>query len=104
MPQNSADSVLFGVWKKRFRDAMVAKCRSCIYRNQQIQKLKDIFSLAAGKQFVSPSIGQSLTGLAGLRAGKTNARETEPIHPVSNETAHATLVRLLSAVETMILV
>jgi integrase len=50
-----------------------------------------MFRWAAGEGSVPPAVPQALAMVAGLRAGKTEARETKPVTPVDDVVVEATL-------------
>ncbi len=76
---------------KAVRAAMLAKgwCRSLI--NQRIGRVRRIFKWAAGEELVPFAVYHALTAVTGLQAGRTSARESEPIGPVDDATTEATL-------------
>jgi integrase len=63
-------------------------CRGRI--NKDIDRIKRVFKWAVAKKLVPPGVHQQLAALEGLRAGRTAAKESEPVHPV--EVAHVEAV------------
>lgn len=75
-------------------------CRS--YANHQTQRIKAIFQWAVAQEIVPPAVYQSLQAVAGLRAGKSNAREAEPVKPASDRTIEIVLPYLPAPVAAMV--
>jgi len=75
-------------------------CRNQI--NQRIGKIKRFFRWAVSEQLIPPSVMQSLSCVSGLRAGRTEARETEPVGPVDDTAITATLMHLPPVVADMV--
>lgn len=50
-----------------------------------------MFKWAAGEELIPAGIAQALTMVAGLRRGRTEARETSPVLPVEENVVDATL-------------
>lgn len=50
--------------------------------NKQVNRIRSVFKWAASQELVPASICESLRTLAGLRSGRCDARETEPVKPV----------------------
>jgi integrase len=70
--------------------------------NRQIARIKRVFKWAASKEHVLPKVFHALSTVAGLEAGRSDARETDPIRPVSDEVIEATLPFLSSVVAAMV--
>lgn len=58
--------------------------------NGYIAEVKHMFKWAVSHELVPPSVFHGLTTVEGLRAGRSAARETEPVKPVPE--AHVTAV------------
>jgi hypothetical protein len=73
------------------RGAMVGRgwCRTHV--NSQVARVKMIFKWGVSKQLVPASVHHGLTAVAGLRAGRSDARESEPVRPVPDATVEQTL-------------
>jgi integrase len=67
-------------------------CRTLI--NRRIDAVKRAFKWATSEELVPVSVYESLRTLVGLRRGRTNAREAEPVGPVDDATVDATLPHL----------
>lgn len=87
---------------KAVREAMIAKgwCRSSV--NQQVSRVKRMFKWAVGNELVPPSVHHALEAVAGLRAGRTTAPESEPVKPAPEAAIEATLPYVSSPVAAMI--
>lgn len=70
---------------KLVRQAMIDHGLARKVINQRIGRIKRLFKFAVAEEMVSPTVYQALLAVEGLRAGHTEARETEPIQPISNE-------------------
>jgi integrase len=67
---------------KAVREKMVAKgwCRKSV--NQNIGRIKRMFRWATENELIPPSIYQGLQAVSGLRMGRSEAPESEPVKPV----------------------
>jgi integrase len=63
-----------------------------------------VFKWGVSLQIVPPSVHQALSTVAGLKAGKCTARESEPVQPVPAEVVEKTLPHLSTVVRAMVLV
>ena len=81
---------------------IVEKDWSRKYCNDHIGRVKRIFKWGKSKELVPTSVYQDLLTVPGLVAGRTEARETEPIEPVSDEAVSATLPHLTCVVADMV--
>lgn len=73
----------FGPLKlKALREEMVKLdwCRNTI--NRHTSRIRSIFKWAAECELIPPSIHHGLAAVAGLKAGRSDARESEPVKPV----------------------
>lgn len=59
--------------------------------NGRVGRIKRFFRWAAAQEFVPPSVHWGMTAVAGLRKGRTAAKETRPIRPVPWEHVSAIL-------------
>jgi integrase len=84
------------------RNAMIAKGWARDSINNQVGRIKRMFRWGVAKELVPPSVYQGLCAVAGLRAGRSGARESEPVRPVADETVEATLSHLSSVVAAMV--
>jgi integrase len=83
------------------RDEMVrgGRCRTRV--NRDISRVRRLFRWAASKKLVPLSVHQGLATIEGLRAGRSEARETEPVRPVAEHVVEATLPHVQPQVATM---
>jgi integrase len=67
---------------KNVRDKMIEAglCRREI--NKRIGRIKRLFGWAVENELVPPSVHHGLSAVKGLRAGRSQARESEPVKPV----------------------
>lgn len=72
------------------------------YVNDQVDVIRRCFKWAVSEELIPPSVHHALQTVPGLRRGRTTARETPPVLPVSAEVVEATLAHLPPAVDDMI--
>ncbi len=84
------------------RDQMVKAglCRNLI--NKRIDRVKRMFKWATAEELVPVAVFQSLRTLVGLRRGRTEAHESEPVKPVDPAYVAATLPHLNRHVRAMV--
>ena len=70
--------------------------------NSRISKIKRIFRWAVSEQLATPSVIVGLQTVMGLQRGRTLARETRPVAPVSDEVVEKTLAFLPDVVADMV--
>jgi integrase len=70
--------------------------------NISVGRIKRMFKWAVAKELVPPSVHHALSAVAGLRAGRTNAQESDPVKPVLDATVDATLPFLSRTVAAMV--
>jgi integrase len=87
---------------KACRGEMVRKGWSRTYTNAQVDRVRRMFRWAAEEELLPASVWQGLRALAGLRAGKTAARETEAVKPVTPDHVEATLPHMPLTVRAMV--
>jgi integrase len=88
---------------KALRNGMISErgwSRSMV--NSNIGRLRRMFKWAASEELVSESVWRSLSTVEGLRRGKSEARETKPVLPVSDAAVGATLPKLSTVVADMV--
>lgn len=96
-------AVEFGpVALKALRQRMVDDGHSRRYINDHCDRLKRMFKWAAAEQMIPEATYRSLALVEGLRAGRTEARETAPILPVDDAVVDATLTKLPPVVADMV--
>ena len=59
--------------------------------NKRIGRIKRVFKWAVAEELIESSVYHGLQALTGLRFGRTEARETEPIKPVADKDVDAIL-------------
>lgn len=76
------------------RTAMIARgwCRPLV--NKRADKVKRLFKWAVAEELVPPAVYEGLRALAGLKRGRTEAREPDPIEPVPAADYERTLPHL----------
>lgn len=67
-------------------------CRNTV--NDRIGAIKRMFRWGVAEELFPASVLHRLEAVAGLRKGKTEARESKPIKPVGDDVVAATLVKL----------
>lgn len=72
------------------------------YCNDIVDSVKAMFRWASNQELVSASIYHALQPVPGLKRGRSAARETEPIGPVSDSVVDATLPKLPRIVADMV--
>ncbi len=93
----------FGPLKfKTVRQAMIDTGLSRGVVNHRMARLRRIFKWAVSEELVPSSVYHGLAAVEGLRRGRTIARESEPVEPVSDEVVEATLPFLPSVVVDMV--
>ena len=87
---------------KAVRAAMIEKgwCRRTV--NKAINRVRHIFSWAVDEELIPASNLAALNAVEGLRAGRTNARETAPVRSVPDQAVEATLPFLSPTVRAMV--
>jgi hypothetical protein len=68
---------------KACRRQMVEKGWSRPYTNAQVDRVRRMFRWAASEELLPGSVYENLRTVTGLRAGKTEARETEKVLPAA---------------------
>jgi hypothetical protein len=77
---------------KAIRQYMITNCNlSRGVVNARIDRIKRIFRWGVSEELVLPSIYEGLRAVAGLRRGRSEARETQPVAPVDDRWIEATL-------------
>jgi len=75
---------------KAVRQHMIQQDLSRGVINRHIGRIKRVFKWAVAEELIPSSVHHGLQAVAGLRCGRTTARETEPVTPVPSE--HVTAV------------
>jgi integrase len=87
---------------KACRAEMLKRDWSRTYINAQVDKLRRVFKWAASEQLVPVTVYQGLRTVEPLRHGRTEARETKKVRPVSAEHVEATLAHMPATVRAMV--
>jgi len=75
-------------------------CRSNI--NKQTSRIRTVFKWAAGNELIPPSVYHGLEAVSGLRIGRSEAKESEPVLPVPMPHVTAVLPHVSRQVAGMI--
>ena len=86
--------------KVRPLDRRQGLCRNLI--NGRIGRIKRVFKWAVAEELVAPSVFHGLQAVAGLRFGRTEARESEPVKPLDDADVEAVLPFVTPHVAAMI--
>jgi integrase len=96
-------AVNFGPVKlKNLQQYLVDQGKSRVYVNKLVACLKVAFKWAASEELVAAATYHALQTVGGLKKGRTQARETDPVRPVAQETIDETLKFLSGVVGDMI--
>lgn len=84
------------------RNTMMEAGHSRVYINKNVDRIRLTFKWGVSQELVPVSVHQALTTLPGLRRGRTAARETAPVLPVSDDVIERTLPFLRPTVAAMV--
>jgi integrase len=70
--------------------------------NQAVNRIRHIFKWGVENELIAPNVLHGLQAVAGLRAGRSRARETEPVRPVPDEFVDAVVPYVSPQVGAMI--
>lgn len=70
---------------KTVREELVAADLSRRHVNDQVNRIKRVFKWGVENELIPPSVYHGLQALAGLKRGRCQARETDPVRPVAEE-------------------
>lgn len=87
---------------KNVRQAMIGKSWSRGLINSRVNRIKRCFKWAVAEELVAPSVLHGLQAVPGLRYGRSEARETEPVKPVDDAHIDAVLPFLTPVVAAMV--
>ena len=88
---------------KAIRQHMVEVQKLCRKEvNKRIGRIKRVFKWAVSEELVPSSVFEGLRTVEGLRVGRTNARESEPIKPVEESAVELTLRFVSPQIRAMI--
>lgn len=72
------------------------------YANRQLSRLKSVFKWAVGAELIPATVYHALMAVPGLRRGKSEARENEPVKPVPEAYVEAAKQHLPEQIRDMI--
>lgn len=75
-------------------------CRTLI--NHNIDRIRRVFKWAASEELIPVTTYEALRTLAGLRRGRTEAKESDPVKPITDDIVKATLPYLPHHVRVMV--
>lgn len=87
---------------KAVRERMVSVGWSRKTVNHQVERLRRMFAWAVEEELVGPNVLVALREVKGLKRGRCQARETDPVLPVADATIEATLPFLTPTVAAMV--
>lgn len=87
---------------KAVRQKMVEVGWSRKLINQRVGRIRRAFRWGVENELVSPTVLQALAAVSGLQAGRTEAREADPVLPVDDKVVRATLPFLGPVVRGMV--
>lgn len=70
--------------------------------NHRINRIRQVFKWAVGEEIIPVTVHQALTVVPGLKAGRSDAKESDPVLPVSWKDVEKTLVHLNPVVAAMV--
>ncbi|MCC7350037.1 MAG: site-specific integrase [Phycisphaerales bacterium] len=87
---------------KAARQAMIEHGLARGVINNHVNRIRRVFKWAAGNEMIPASVWHGLAAVEGLRAGRSAARETEPVKPVPVENVQAILPHVSPQVAALI--
>jgi integrase len=87
---------------KAVRQQMIDAGHSRKYINKNIDRIRRMFKWTAAEELISGKVALDLSMVTGLRRGRTEARETQPVLPVDDSTVESTLPHLPRVVADMV--
>jgi integrase len=87
---------------KAIRQRAIDAGNSRGYVNQSIGRIKRVFRWGVEQELISATTYQALAAVAGLRQGRTEARETDPVMPVEDAVVDATIQCVPQVIADMI--
>lgn len=87
---------------KTVRQKMIETKLSRRVINFRVNRIRRVFKWGVENELVAPGVLHALQAVAALRAGRSDARETGPVRPVSEETVNAVLPHVTPQVRAMI--
>lgn len=86
---------------KAVRDAMIKDDFARKLINQRVHKIRRMFRWGVENELVDASILHGLQALSPLRAGRSEARESEPVRPLPEDILRKTQVKLPDEIKAM---
>jgi len=87
---------------KAIRGRMIESKLARITVNQRVNCIRRIFRWGVSEGMVSPTVLQGLEAVDGLRRGRSEARESEPVRPVAEEIVLATIDHASPQIRAMV--
>lgn len=87
---------------KAFRQSLIDEGHSRIHINHSINRVRHVFKWGVENELVPAAVIEALRCVAGLRFGRTDAKETEPVRPVPDAYVDAVLPHVAPQVAAMI--
>ncbi len=87
---------------KTVRDQLVREGLARTTVNRHVHQVRACFRWGVEEGMVAGGVYHALTAIRGLRRGRTDARETEPVGPVADAVVDATLPHLMPTVVAMV--
>lgn len=87
---------------KQYRDELIRLDFARKTINGAVGRVRRMFRWATENEVLPVEVYQALAAVAGLRAGRSTARETSPVMPVADDVINATLTRLPRIVADMV--
>ena len=87
---------------KAVRQTFIDGGKSRRYINDCVGRIKRLFKWGVENELVAAEVLQGLQAVAGLRSGRSAARETDPICPVADDVIEATCRQVTPVVAVMI--
>jgi integrase len=87
---------------KAIRQKMVDAGHARSTVNANVRRIRRMFRWGVENELLPPSVLQALEAVTALLSGKTEARDTDPVRPVSDAVVEATLPRLSAVVADMV--
>ena len=87
---------------KSVREAMIQAGWARTFINRQIGRVRRVFGWGVEHELVAPDVFQGIKAVAGLRRGRSEARESAPVRPVPEADVDAVLPYVSRQVKAMI--
>ena len=105
--QNLRGTMVSGSWLSDVERAGCTKANRPIGMarstcNKNVNRIKLLFKWAASMELILASVAHGLATVAGLRRGRSEARETKPVRPISPAVIYDTLPHLPPAVRDIV--